>query len=116
MCQCDKCVFVVVAVAKTGAQPVATAVSQDEEQADGKQVEPSTVSVADYTSTQGFLEIKGSYQYGGKPLWWHPAFVGMFTDPYIKNTGMKNHIDGMTAGHSILNQHLRLRANVLIYV
>jgi len=80
---------------QAGAQPQPMEVQHDDGNEGGTVVAPSAVAgTTDYASTPGFLEVKGTFQYGGKPLWWHPAFVGMFTDPYVRSGDIKQHIDG----------------------
>jgi hypothetical protein len=42
----------------------------------------------------GLEEVKGTYIYEGKPLWWNPSFLGMFTDPYAEGGFLYNQIQG----------------------
>ncbi len=42
----------------------------------------------------GLEEVKGTFIYEGKPLWWNPSFLGMFTDPYAEGGFLHNQIQG----------------------
>eukprot|EP00951_Prasinocladus_malaysianus_P030060 scaffold280995_cov37-Prasinocladus_malaysianus.AAC.1 len=51
----------------------------------GQQAEAlSSVDTFRHLDGDGFVEVTGAFQLGSKPLWWQPAFLGMFCDHYTE--------------------------------